>query len=191
MSPPLIIRTTRLCLRRWQERDAASLLPLLVANEDHLGPWIPKRVAAVVPLDQLSQRLAGYGADFDADREWRFAVCSGDESTLLGEASLFPRTARERVPLANADRLEIGYWIRSDATGLGFATEAAKGLLTAATRMTGLTRAEIRCDARNLPSAAIPRRLGFRLSEPTNDSPNLMVWTIDLTTVRDSDGEES
>ena len=34
----------------------------------------------------------------------------------------------------------------------------------------GIERVEIRCDARNLPSAGIPRKLGYRLVETRRDN---------------------
>lgn len=56
---------------------------------------------------------------------------------------------------------EIGYWLRASAQGQGFMTEAVAVLCRFAFHVLGANRVEIRCDARNLPSVAIPRRLGF------------------------------
>jgi RimJ/RimL family protein N-acetyltransferase len=57
--------------------------------------------------------------------------------------------------------MEIGYWLRTDATGAGYATEAVKLLVRLAFDLLQAERIEIRCDARNARSAAVPRRLGF------------------------------
>lgn len=67
----LELRTARLVLRPWRIEDAAPLLPVLEANQAHLAPWIPARVAQPVPLAELATRLAGFAADFAAAREWR------------------------------------------------------------------------------------------------------------------------
>lgn len=184
---PSEIRTSRLLLRPWRAADAEALHPILVANYEHLAPWIPPRVAtpAVVPL--LAERLAEFGADFAADREWRFAMLARDETTLLGEVDLFPRSAAGRVALADADRAEIGYWIRADETGRGFVTEAVRALLDVASCISRFSHLEIRCEARNAPSAAIPQRLGFRLSEtieeaavtPEEPAVQLQIWILD------------
>lgn len=186
---PAMLRTGRLCLRRWRSEDAAALAPVLAANAEHLLAWLPERVAAAVPEAELARRLAGFAAEFDADREWRLGVFSADEQTLLGEVCMFPRTAAGRVAFACADRLEIGYWLRSDLTGRGFATEAAVALLEVASAMPGMTRVEIHCDPRNARSALLPQRLGFRLEESGPDRPGdadeaavrLMVWYQELT----------
>lgn len=119
------LRTAHLFLRRWCEEDAALLLPILEANAAHLR-WIPAHVAAPAPLNEIARRLSEFAADFQAGRSWRFGVFSLDEVDVFGEISLFPRSAEGRVQFGAADRLEIGYWLREDVTGRGYATEATR-----------------------------------------------------------------
>jgi RimJ/RimL family protein N-acetyltransferase len=186
---PIEIRTERLCLRPWRGEDAEALHAILVANYEHLAPWIPPRVAtpAVVPL--LAERLAAFGAEFQADREWRFAMLATDERTILGEVDLFPRSAAGRVAFPDADRAEIGYWIRADETGRGLVTEAVLAIVDVARRTGRFTHLEIRCDARNEPSAAVPKRLGFELAATIEEPPaspespgvQLQIWNLDLS----------
>lgn len=185
MTVPVELRTDRLILRPWRVEDASSLHPILRANTAHLGPWIPARVAEPVPVPELAARLAGFAAEFLADREWRYSLLEIDGGALLGEVGLYPRAASGRVRYADADCVEIGYWLRSDATGRGLATEAARAMFAVATGLPGLTHVEIRCDARNTPSAAVPRRLGFVLSATLRQPPvapseppvELQLWT--------------
>ncbi len=184
-SIPIALFTPRLLLRPWQAEDAIPLLPILEANRSHLGPWIPARVAEPAPIPVLAQRLAGFAADFGMDREWRFAMLTADGCRVLGEVALFPRAAAGRVPLVDADRVEVGYWLRSDETGQGFVTEAARAVLDVAATIPRFGHVEIRCDARNAPSAAIPRRLHFVLAttglpsfaESTGKSHPIQIWT--------------
>ena len=173
MTFPPLIRTPRLALRRWHPDDAAALQPILEANTAHLGPWIPAHVAKAAPLPQILERLERFAVAFDEQREWRYAIFGLEQGKLLGEASLFPRSAAGRVAWSDADEMEIGYWIRQDATGEGFATEAAEALLDAALSLTGVGRVTIRCNERNVASAAIPRRLGFRLA---GGDDGLQIW---------------
>jgi ribosomal-protein-serine acetyltransferase len=56
---------------------------------------------------------------------------------------------------------EIGYWIRSRYEGRGLITEAAALVAAFAFESLQAQRVRIRCDAANLRSAAVPRRLGF------------------------------
>ncbi|MEM7802567.1 MAG: GNAT family N-acetyltransferase, partial [Chloroflexota bacterium] len=59
-------------------------------------------------------------------------------------------------------KVEIGYWISKSHEGQGFVTETVRALETIAFDHLGAQRIEIRCDADNEKSAAIPRRLGYR-----------------------------
>lgn len=173
MNFPPLIRTSRLALRRWHPDDATALKPILEANTTHLGPWIPAHVADPASLPELVERLERFAVAFDDQREWRYAILGLEHGRLLGEVSLFPRSAAGRVVWAEADELEIGYWMRSDATGKGYATEAAEAALDAALSLTGVGRVTIRCDERNVASAAIPRRLGFGLARTEG---SIQVW---------------
>jgi RimJ/RimL family protein N-acetyltransferase len=183
------IRTPRLLLRPWRATDAVALHPVLAANYDHLAPWIPARIADPATVELLAERLAGFAADFENAREWRYGLFTADDQTVLGEVGLYPRGATGRVPYVAADRVELGYWLRADATGQGFVTEAARAVLDVAATLERLSHVEIRCDARNAPSAAIPRRLGFSLEttivqkSARADAPpiELQVWTSRLS----------
>lgn len=161
---PADVRTERLHLRSWRSTDAARLLPVLEANVAHLEGAIPAHVATPAPEPEIARRLAGFADSFQAGRCWRFGIFSPDQQKVLGEVSLFPRSATGRVAFDAADRLEIGYWLSADATGQGYATEAARAMLRVASALPGMTTIEIRCDARNVRSAAVPQRLGFRLA---------------------------
>ena len=178
---PRDLRTPRLHLRCWSPDDASTLLPVLTANVDRLRGWIPETVWSPSPLPGLVERLTGFAADFSADRAWRFAMFAAEDQTLLGEMSLFARSATARVPLEEADRLEIGYWLRAEATGQGFATEGARELLRLAAEIPGISHVEIRCDDRNAPSVAVAQRLGFTL-DAGNDDPDshTMIWSIEV-----------
>ena len=185
---PTELSTARLRLRPWRADDAEQLQPVLEANQAHLGPWIPARVADPATVPRLATRLAGFADDFATARAWRYAIVSRSDARVLGEVSLFPRSAEARVPLASADRAEIGYWLRADATRQGLATEAVRAVLDVAAAVATFTRAEIRCDARNAASSAIPRRLGFMLEatqaaagvRATDESVALEVWVLEL-----------
>lgn len=182
------LRTHRLLLRRWRPDDAIALAPVLAANFDHLGDCIPRHVSQAAAVPELAVRLAGFASAFQVEREWRWGIFALDRMKLLGEASLFARDAESRVSLVGADRAEIGYWLAADATGQGYATEATRALLAAASEEPAFRLAEIRCDSRNERSAAVPRRLGFHLDPATGQSGEvaddesllLQIWRHDL-----------
>jgi RimJ/RimL family protein N-acetyltransferase len=182
---PLTLRTARLLLRPWTPEDAAALHPVLSANVAHLGSWIPRHVSRPVPPAELAARLTGFAADFAALRAFRFAMLTPDGTRVLGEADLFPRAATGRVPLADADRAELGYWLDNAATGQGLATEATRALFDVAATLPGMTHVEIRCDAANEASAAIPRRLGFHLASVEGET---QVWRKELSSLTSASG---
>jgi RimJ/RimL family protein N-acetyltransferase len=179
-SVPETISTARLRLAKWRSADAVLLGPILEVNAVHLADWIPPAVALPAPLPELVHRLDGYAADFDEDRCWRYAIWSADQPELLGEVSLFPRSSVGRTQLSAADRVEIGYWLRADVTGRGFATEAAEAMIDVAGNLPAIDSVEIRCDARNTASAAVPQRLGFTLAAPVTIGSHDMVWIVRL-----------
>jgi ribosomal-protein-serine acetyltransferase len=175
MSFPVELRTARLRLRPWRGDDAVGLHPILEINREHLGPWIPARVADPATIPELTTRLNGFAANFAADREWRFGMFSPDEREVFGEIGVFPRNAAGRVAFADADRAELGYWLRVDQTGRGIVTEAARAVLDVVHAVPQFSHVEIRCDARNEASVAVARRLGFELATSGTDD-FMQVW---------------
>ena len=67
------------------------------------------------------------------------------------------------------DAAEIGYWLHPEYVGKGHVTRATSALVDAALALPDISRVEIHCDEANLRSAAVPRRLGFRLDRVEDD----------------------
>jgi len=83
--------------------------------------------------------------------------------------------------------VEIGYWLASDVTGRGLMTRVVSALLDAIRRSDRALHVEIKCDVANERSAAVPRRLGFRVvreeaREPlaASETGQDVVWALDL-----------
>jgi RimJ/RimL family protein N-acetyltransferase len=187
---PTEIRTPRFVLRPWRASDAALLHPVLVENWEHLSPWIPRRVADPATIAEVEERLESYAADFASDLKWRYGMFAPDERTVFGEIDLFPRDATDRVVYGAADRAEIGYWLRKDMTGQGLVAEGVEAIMGVARGLARIECLEIRCDAENLASSAIPKRLGFSLEQtveeaapaPGKTGSKLQIWTLDTPT---------
>ncbi|MDZ7704324.1 MAG: GNAT family N-acetyltransferase [Trueperaceae bacterium] len=60
-------------------------------------------------------------------------------------------------------KLEVGYWLRSGYTGSGLMSEAVRALSRAAVEGLEPARLEIRVDDRNVRSAHVAERCGYRL----------------------------
>jgi RimJ/RimL family protein N-acetyltransferase len=142
-------------LHRWRQDYLDQLLEAVAASFPELHRWMPW--AATMPTaSELTVVLHEGEADFDADRDWPFVLVERASEEVVGSAGLHRR--------AGPGTVEIGYWVRSDRTGRGYATWAARSLSEAAYRFVpDLERVEIRMDAANGASAAVPPKLGFRL----------------------------
>lgn len=113
-------------------------------------PWAhdePKSLADRVEL------LRAFRARFDRDEDFVYGIFDPDQSSVVGGSGLHTRVG--------GDALEIGYWIRTDRTGAGLATEATAALTRVAFDVAGVDRIAIRVDPANAASRAIPRKLGF------------------------------
>ena len=129
-------------------------------------------------LKAVRARLASRHEDFVQGRDFFYLIFDPSEQVVLGSTGLHPRVGPEA--------LEIGYWVRTDQTGRGLATEAARAMTRTALDLVGAQRIEIRCDPQNLASAAIPRRLGYDLREtisgnatsPQGEPRDTMVWEM-------------
>jgi RimJ/RimL family protein N-acetyltransferase len=92
---------------------------------------------------------------FDRDEEWNYVLLEKSTGDVVGSAGLhFKHDLRSR---------EIGYWVRSDRTGRGYATSAAQALSEAAFRYLSVDRVIIRMDKGNIASASVPAKIGYRL----------------------------
>jgi RimJ/RimL family protein N-acetyltransferase len=140
-------------LERSAERHRHPLREAVNESIDELRPWMPW---AQHPATDDSVRAYLRDADdqWDAGTSCNYIIVAGD-GTVVGGCGVHAR----RGPGV----LEIGYWVRTAATGRGVAGAAAGALLAAALALPEVARVEIRCDAANERSAAVARRLGFRL----------------------------
>ena len=153
------IATPRLLVRRWRAVDAPLLRSAIDASLPELQRWMVWARDEPVPVLDLAVRLAGFEDAWDAGRDFGFGIFAYDESEVFGSCGVHLRNDERDLP---PDHAEIGYWLRSDVTGRGYATEAVGALLEPASRLPGVRRVEIRCAPDNLRSAAVARRLGLR-----------------------------
>ena len=158
---PSEVRTPRLLLRRQRPDDATLIKDAVDASLEHLKASVAWARTAPFPLAALVSRLADSAASFDAGDEWVFTIFDSAETRVLGAAALEPGDGA-LTALVGADVFEAGYWLRTDATGRGFATEATAALIDMAFARLGARRVAICHDPDNTASAGVPRRLGFR-----------------------------
>lgn len=138
-------------LRRWREQDAPALHRVVQESMAHLRPWMAW-VANGYPPEAAAAFVASAADDWATGTAFNYAIFVSGR--LAGAASLMARVG--------PGGLELGYWLHPDHVGHGVATRAASLLVAEAFR-TGAKRVEIVTDVANTRSAAIPKRLGFRV----------------------------
>ena len=146
-------------LRRYRKSDIDVLYAAIEENRDHLRPHMPW---ADEGRPEFVTFLTDAIAQWDRGADRNFAIVDEGASRYLGGCGLHDRIG----PAA----WEIGYWLVADATGRGIVTAAARALTDIALAMDGVERVEIHCDEANVRSAAVARRLGYRLDRIETDA---------------------
>ena len=85
--------------------------------------------------------------------------------------------------LAGADAIEIGYWIARASQGNGYATEAARALVTLLRRRFPARRVFAECRPDNRASWRVLAKLGFRATGVAGARPGRMVLMPDQAAV--------
>jgi RimJ/RimL family protein N-acetyltransferase len=176
--PPSRIVTARFVLRCWDEDAAPMLKDAVDSSLAELQQWMDWALQEPSEIAAIQERLAKRRLDFHEGRDFFYLIFDPAEQLVLGGTGLHTRLG--------PDALEIGYWIRTDRTRQGLATEVARVLTQTAFEAVGVHRVEIRCDPNNVASAAVPRRLGYRLREvlrgnaltPNGQQRDTMVWEM-------------
>jgi RimJ/RimL family protein N-acetyltransferase len=163
-------------LSRLREADGAQLALAVGESLDHLRPWISwaSTPAAQVEVQHArcrkAEQLWSHGSDY------LYALRRHRGDIVIGMFGLHRRIGPGAV--------EIGYWVHAGWTGQGHATAATAALTRAALALPDIERVEIHTDEANTASAAIPRRLGYRLvrvdAEPPEapaETGRLQIWT--------------
>jgi RimJ/RimL family protein N-acetyltransferase len=170
-SPPERVDLGDVVVRRLTVADAAAIATAVRENLEHLRPWMPW--ANPESADERFQRRRLVEADGQwargADFGYGLFAATGDDERLLGAFGL---TARR-----GARTLEIGYWLRADATRRGLATRAVEALTDIAVNQPDVERVLVYCDEANHASAAVPRRLGYRLERVVSVPPEATAET--------------
>ena len=188
---PAVVRTPRLVLRRQRPEDAPLVREAVDTSLAHLRASVAWAQAEPTPLRATSARLAMSAAAFDSETAWTFSILDAAQTRILGGAGFEPAESA-LTALVGPDAVEAGYWLRADATGNGFATEATAALIELAFAHVGARCVVICHDPANAPSAGVPRRLGFRCLGTVPDAalpdrqaadgsvrPETMVWVLE------------
>jgi RimJ/RimL family protein N-acetyltransferase len=148
---PTSLYTARLTLRQPDDAGARAEHEMILESLDHLWPWFSFR-ADPPTLAQRTELAARQRADADDGTAVTYLVFADDRA--VGKVWL-------ELDGANAT---MGWYLRSIATGQGYATEAVRALLELAFE-SGIERVEAHTDPDNDASRALAERAGFILEE--------------------------
>ncbi len=175
--PAYRVLTPRLVIRCYNPADAALLKEAVDVSLDHLRPWMPWAARYPMPLQDMVSMLRGFRGQFDLGQDYILGIFDRNETRVVGGTGLHPR--------GGEGSREIGYWIRADEIGKGYATEVAATLTRVGFEVEKLRRIGIHCVVENVRSAAVPAKLGY-VHEATlrrriryyDEAHDEMVWTM-------------
>ncbi|HLU30919.1 MAG TPA: GNAT family protein [Acidimicrobiia bacterium] len=152
--PPETIETERLVLRRFNRRDVPSLEEGVRSSLADLNEWLPwahmdytRDDAVAFVRDSIQAWREGKAFDF---------AIRGRENLdrHVGNISIWQTSRTGRIG-------EIGYWIRTDMNGKGYATEATQALMATGFDVLGLHKLTLRIAVGNIGSERVAEKLGF------------------------------
>ncbi|MES2699188.1 MAG: GNAT family N-acetyltransferase [Pseudomonadota bacterium] len=176
--PPFL--TERLLLRPFRDEDLAVWL------EHFNTAAVREYLAGVQSEDQARASFARMAASWNADGFGFLAIERLSDSVLIGTCGI-GRVLDKPAPEPLASGLQLGWQLRPEAWGQGYATEAARALLAFAFDTLALETVWAQTSERNRGSWSVMQRLGMtRRAEcdysdpayPPQDNP-AMVWSID------------
>lgn len=178
--PETVVTTARLRLRTWQDADLGLL-------DRHLNTAEVKRhIGGVQEPERLAAGLAKMRSNWEADGYSFLAVERAEDGLFLGTCGL-GRIETVEAPEALQGAIQIGWQLRSDCRGQGYATEAAQAMLAFGFGRFGWPAIFAQTSESNAPSWRLMQRLGMRRRAeldyadpdyPPEDNPT-MIWSMD------------
>ena len=138
-------------LRRYQPGDAQPLVDAAIESTAQVFPWMPWCHPGF-SLEQSSAWIDYCTAAWEQQSEHNFVIAD-DRDRLLGGCGLNQIKREHRV--AN-----LGYWVRTSATGKGIATRAVRELVAFAFGETDLVRLEVVVAVGNHASCRVAEKVG-------------------------------
>ena len=156
LEPPAEFESGRLNLRAYRPGDAALYFRMTRENWDHLYEFMPAVVQSMQGPADAEAFIRWLGSEWEQRSLFLFGAWEKASGNYLGEAYL-------ANPDWHVPSIELGYFLVRDATGQGFATEAARAALGYAFTHLEVSRVDLQCRADNLASQRVAERCGFRL----------------------------
>lgn len=144
----------RIVLRAFRLEDADEVYEAVCESKSQLARWLPWCHADYGKNDTL-EFLNHRGEAFRRDGEHAFAIVERTTGRFVGATGI------NQIDRANR-RANLGYWLRTSATGLGYATQGALLVARWAFSQLGLERIEIVAVTDNVTSQRVAVRAGAK-----------------------------
>lgn len=149
------LRSPRLLLRPYRAEDGEAVFAAVDESREFIRTWMAwvDNHASVADSRDYCLRSA---ANWLLRSDLSLGIFAAANGRYLGGIG-FHRIEWE------LRAFEVGYWLRADAVGHGYVTEAVRLLVDLAFGPLAARRLELRCDARNDASRRVAERVGFKL----------------------------
>ena len=144
------IETDRLLFKLYTEAEHDEFVRLL--TDAAVMRYVDKGVLTAAQAEGLWKRLVEQWYPRGVDTIW--AVFAKDDGRYVGNASVRPRPEKQ-------SDWEIGYYLKADEWGKGFATEIAESLVTYSFETLGLGEVYATVDVENLASRRVLEKAGL------------------------------
>jgi ribosomal-protein-serine acetyltransferase len=138
-------------IRSYKTEDGEALWAAVRESVAELSPWLPWCDASY-SLTDANKWAADHAEPAAAGHELSFAIV-GPSGEFLGGCGINQINSIHRFG-------NLGYWVRTAATGRGVATSAVRQVAEFAFRATDLVRLEIVCAVGNARSQRVAERAG-------------------------------
>lgn len=154
MSPEVVVETQRLVLRTEAPGDQAIWFAHMNDAQvlDHLG--------GPVSAEQIAKSFARMADAYTKGEPTFFLVTLRSDGMLIGKCGL-ALIDTPGVPSALTGQIQIGWTLRADQWGRGYAREAAEAALALAFERHGASIVYSQTSERNVPSWRLMERLGL------------------------------
>ncbi len=148
------LTSERLTLRRTRPtlETATTMFKVIDANRAHLGKWL-SWVESTLAVEDTLKYLFDKEEQTEKGTKIEYGIYLGRE--YIGNVSIFDISTKNKSG-------EIGYWLSSSHARHGYMTEAVKTLEKEAFENLELNRVQIKCDERNIASAGVAKKCGYK-----------------------------
>ena len=148
----VVLSSDALLLRAFRLDDAEEIYEAVCESKRELAPWLSWCHEQYAIADTIAF-LKGRGAAFQKDGEYALAIVERPSGRFVGATGI---NQIDKV----VRRANLGYWLRTTATGRGYATLSTLLVARWAFETQGLERIEIVVATGNLPSQRVAERAG-------------------------------